>query len=49
MCDPRSIYFQMQLKLDGGFPVEDAGMLFEEIILSSNGRTLERITSAQYV
>ena len=29
MADPRSIYFSMQVRFNGGYPVEDAGMLFE--------------------
>ena len=46
---PKSAYFTLQLRLRGGPPVEDVGMLFEEIIISSNGRTIERIRNAQYI
>ena len=49
LLDPRSIYFSARMKFKGGYPHEDAGMLFEEVIISSNGRTIERIRNAQYI
>ena len=47
--DTQSVYFTMQINFVGGLPVEDAGMAFEEITLSSNGQVLERIRDAQYI
>jgi hypothetical protein len=49
LLDPRSIYFSAQVKFNGAYPKEDAGMLFEEVIVSSNGQTIERIRNAQYI
>ena len=49
LLDPRSAYFSCQLRFRNGFPVEDVGMLFEEVIISSNGRTIERIRNAQHI
>ena len=49
LLDTKSLYFQMQCKFDGGYPVEDCSMLFEEVIISSNGRVIERIRHAQYI
>ena len=49
MMDTQSVYFTMQIKFKDGLPVEDAGMAFEEITLSSNGQVLERIRDAQYI
>ena len=46
---PKSAYFSCQVRYRGGPPVPDVGMLFEEIIISSNGRTIERIRNAQYI
>ena len=49
LLDTKSLYFQMQCKFNGGYPVEDCSMLFEEVIISSNGRVIERIRHAQYI
>ena len=49
LLDPKSVYFSCQLKFETGYPVEDVGMLFEEVIISSNGRTIERVRNAQYI
>ena len=49
LLDTKSLYFQMQCMFNGGYPVEDVSMLFEEIIISSNGRVIERIRHAQYI
>ena len=49
LLDPRSMYFTAQVCFAGGYPKEDLGMLFEEVIISSNGRTIERIRNAQYI
>ena len=43
------MYFSCQVKFEGGYPKEDLGMLFEEVIISSNGRTIERVRNAQYI
>ena len=49
LMDTQSLYFQMHCKFRDGYPVEDCSNLFEEIIISSNGRVLERIRHAQYI
>ena len=49
LLDPKSVYFSCQVKFEGGYPKEDLGMLFEEVIISSNGRTIERVRNAQYI
>jgi hypothetical protein len=49
LLDTKSLYFSWQTKFKGGLPVEDCSMLIEEVIISSNGRTLERIRHAQYI
>ena len=49
LLDPKSVYFSCQVQFQGGYPKEDLGMLFEEVIISSNGRTIERVRNAQYV
>ena len=49
LLDTKSLYFTMQVKFQNGYPVEDVSMLFEEVIISSNGRTLERIRHAQNI
>ena len=47
--DTKSLYFTWHCKFKGGYPVEDVSNLIEEIIISSNGRVLERIRHAQYI
>ena len=49
LLDTKSMYFTWHCAFDGGYPVEDVSMLIEEVIISSNGRTLERIRHAQYI
>ena len=49
LLDAKSVYFSWKTKFKGGYPVEDVSMLIEEVIISSNGRTLERIRHAQYI
>ena len=49
LLDSKSLYFTWKVKFDSGYPVEDVAMLVEEVIISSNGRTLERIRNAQYI
>lgn len=49
LLDPKSIYFTAEVAFNGGYPHEDMGMLFEEVIVSSNGRTIERVRNAQYI
>jgi len=49
LLDAKSVYFTWQAKFKGAYPVEDVSMLVEEVIISSNGRTLERIRHAQYI
>ena len=49
LLDAKSVYFQWQVKFKNAYPVEDVSMLIEEVIISSNGRTLERIRHAQYI
>ena len=39
----------MQVRFKHGFPIEDAGMLFEQVTISSNGKVIENIRNAQYV
>ena len=46
LADPRSIHFQMQVQFKKGFPIEDAGMLFEQVTISSNGKVIENIRNA---
>ena len=49
LLDTKSLYFTMQTEFTGAYPVEDVAMLFEEVIISSNGRVIERIRHAQYI
>ena len=49
LLDAKSVYFQMQCRFNNAYPSEDVSMLFEEVIISSNGRTIERIRDAQYI
>ena len=49
LLDTKSVYFSWHCQFKNGYPVEDVSMLVEEIIISSNGRTLERIRHAQYI
>ena len=49
LLDTKSAFFTWQCKFKGGYPVEDVSNLVEEIIISSNGRVLERIRHAQYI
>ena len=49
LLDSKSVYFTWQCRFANGYPVEDVAMLIEEVIISSNGRTLERIRNAQYI
>ena len=49
LLDSKSLYFEWQVKFANGYPVEDVSMLVEEIVISSQGRTLERIRHAQYI
>jgi hypothetical protein len=49
LLDAKSCYFTWQCKFRDGYPVEDVSNLIEEIIISSNGRVLERIRHAQYI
>jgi len=49
LLDTKSLYFTLHCKFRDGYPVEDVSNLFEEIIISSNGRVLERIRHAQYI
>ena len=49
LMDTKSLYFTWQCKFKGGLPVEDVSNLVEEIIISSNGRVLERIRHKQYI
>ena len=49
LLDTKSVYFSWQCRFDSAYPVEDVSMLVEEVIISSNGRTLERIRHAQYI
>merc|ERR1712091_600224 len=49
LLDTKSLYFTWQCVFKDGYPVEDVSNLVEEIIISSNGRVLERIRHAQYI
>ena len=49
LLDTKSMYFTWHCKFTGGYPVEDVANLFEEVIISSNGRVIERIRHAQYI
>ena len=49
LLDTKSMYFTWHVKFANAYPVEDVSMLIEEIIISSNGRTIERIRHAQYI
>lgn len=49
LLDTKSLYFTLQTRFASGYPVEDVAMLFEEVIISSNGRVIERIRHAQYI
>jgi len=49
LLDSKSLYFTWQCKFRDGYPIEDVSNLVEEIIISSNGRVLERIRHAQYI
>ena len=49
LLDTKSMYFTWHCALTNAYPVEDVSMLIEEIIISSNGRTIERIRHAQYI
>ena len=49
LLDAKSVYFTWHCKFKNAYPVEDVSMLVEEVIISSNGRTLERIRHAQYI
>ena len=49
LLDTKSMYFSWQVKFVGAYPVEDVANLIEEVIISSNGRPIERIRHAQYI
>ena len=49
LLDTKSLYFTMHTRFRNGYPVEDIANLFEEVIISSNGRVIERIRHAQYI
>ena len=49
LLDTKSLYFTWHSKFTNGYPVEDIAMLIEEVIISSNGRVIERIRHAQYI
>jgi len=49
LLDSKSLYFTWQCKFRDGYPVEDVSNLIEEVIISSNGRVLERIRHFQYI
>ena len=49
LLDTKSMYFTWHCNFSNAYPVEDVSMLIEEIIISSNGRTIERIRHAQYI
>ena len=49
LLDTKSMYFTWQSQYENGYPVEDVAMLVEEVIISSNGRVIERIRHAQYI
>ena len=49
LLDTKSCYFTWECKFENGYPIEDVANLVEEIIISSNGRVLERVRHAQYI
>ena len=49
LLDSKSVYFSWHCRFQNAYPVEDVSQLIEEVIISSNGRTLERIRHAQYI
>ena len=50
LLDTKSMYFTWHVQFEGGaYPVEDVANLIEEVIISSNGRPIERIRHAQYI
>ena len=49
LLDTKSLYFTWHCKFKDGYPVEDVSNLIEEVIISSNGRVLERIRHFQYI
>lgn len=49
LLDTKSMYFTWESCYQNGYPVEDVSMLVEEVIISSNGRTLERVRHAQFI
>ena len=49
LLDSKSLYFTWHCKFKDGYPVEDVSNLIEEVIISSNGRVLERIRHFQYI
>ena len=49
LMDTTSLYFTWHCKFKEGYPVEDVSNLVQEIIISSNGRVLERIRHSQYI
>ncbi len=49
LLDSKSLYFTWHCKFRDGYPVEDVSNLIEEVIISSNGRVLERIRHFQYI
>ena len=49
LMDSKSLYFTWHCKFKNGYPVEDVSNLIEEVIISSNGRVLERIRHFQYI
>lgn len=49
LLDTKSLYFTWQVQFKGAYPVEDVANLIEEVIISSNGRPIERIRHAQYI
>ena len=49
LMDSKSLYFTWHVKFKNGYPIEDVSNLIEEVIVSSNGRVLERIRHFQYI
>ena len=49
LLDTKSMYFTWHVAFKNAYPVEDVAMLIEEVIISSNGRVIERIRHAQYI
>ena len=49
LLDTKSMYFTWHCDFNACYPVEDVAMLIEEVIISSNGRVIERIRHAQYI